>query len=544
MTTRPETYSITGRSVASELENNLQPKPATSALLQVIDVFSKSQRDLGGLGNRRSVSLLGGTVNLKYWESILSDSIRASVTFTDAGNTIKGKAGTKVGAVEGLPIEGSEEVYLKFTDNNGTTLKFGSHIGLNNDNFLYVNKITALNTGSETTDKSYKLDLVPAEWITNEKGGQEVRKAFSGQISDHVKTIFKEVLKTKKKFHIEETQSTLDFCGNNTKPYYTLNDLATKAVSKYIRGSGYSAGYFFWETADGYYFRSIDSLMGQGHKTSIIYNESPGTPAAYDVKALSVETDNKVNVQKKLQMGTYSTRFLGLDPFTGIWTNTLTEAEKNERGDMIELAGKDLPSLNKRFNRSEADTEFSRTSFLFGTTGQLNVGKIDGQFDKSKEINFDAPKIFNQAVMRYNQLFASQIIVVIPGDFSLHAGDSVFVDLPQDDVTDNKACGDEIDRRNSGNYLITDLCHYVDASDTYTKLVLTRDSFGRKGIPQKGKVKTKSKTDLMVDRDNSVYGDTFPAGSFGITSDQSNITNDLSGHEPEVQYDAYQQFIP
>ena len=36
--------------------------------------------------------------------------------------------------------------------------------------------------------------------------------------------------------------------------------------------------------------------------------------------------------------------------------------------------------------------------------------------------------------------------------------------------------------------MITDLCHYVDASDTYTKLVLTRDSFGRKGIPQKGKV--------------------------------------------------------
>ena len=517
----------------SSVQSAVDATNATSSLLQQIDVFSVSERG-------RSVSLLGGTVNLKYWESILSDCVRASVTFVDAGNTIKGKTAKKVGAVEGLPIEGSEEVRLKFTDNKGNTLLFNNR----KNGSLYVNKITALNTGSETTDKSYKLDLAPLEWITNEKGGQQVRKVFSGQISDHAKTIFRDVLKTSKKLDIEETKSTLDFCGNNTKPYYTLNDLSTKAVSKYTRFDGHSAGYIFWETAGTYHFRSLDSLMGQAHKVNIIYNESPNIPASYDVKALSVETENKVNVQNKLEMGTYSNRFLEIDPFTMVWTNSLNEAEKSEREDMIELAGKNLPELNKRFNKSEADTEFSRTSFLLGSTGQLNVGKIDGQLDKSKEINFDAPKIFNQSIMRYNQLFASQIIVVIPGDFSLHAGDNVFVDLPQDDVTDNKACGDEIDRRNSGNYLITDLCHYIDASDTYTKLVLTRDSFGRKGIPLKNKIpKNKSQTDLMVERDNRVYGDTFPAGAFGITSDQSSLTSGLSGHKDESQPDPYAQII-
>ena len=517
----------------SSVQNAVDATNATSSLLQQIDVFSVSERG-------RSVSLLGGTVNLKYWESILSDCVRASVTFVDAGNTIKGKTAKKVGAVEGLPIEGSEEVRLKFTDNKGNTLLFNNR----KNGSLYVNKITALNTGSETTDKSYKLDLAPLEWITNEKGGQQVRKVFSGQISDHAKTIFRDVLKTSKKLDIEETKSTLDFCGNNTKPYYTLNDLSTKAVSQY-QGEGATAGYFFWETTYAYHFKSIDNLMGQGDKKKIIYNESAeGLPPSYNVKALEVETSNQVNVQKKLQMGAYSNRFLGFDPFTTVWTNSLTEAEKNERDDMIKLAGENLPELNERFNKSEADTEFSWTSLQFNTTGQLNVGKIDGQLDKSKEINFDAPKIFNQAVMRYNQLFASQVTVVIPGDFSLHAGDNVFVDLPQDDVTDNKACGDEIDRRNSGNYLITDLCHYIDASDTYTKLVLTRDSFGRKGIPLKNKIpKNKSQTDLMVERDNRVYGDTFPAGAFGITSDQSSLTSGLSGHKDESQPDPYAQII-
>ena len=99
---------------------------ANPSLLKKIDIFSNQTKD--------SVSVLGGTVRVLYWESILSDSVRASVTFTDAGNTLKttkntrrGRRSTtrKVSAVEGLPIEGSEKVNLKFTDNKGNTLDFG-----------------------------------------------------------------------------------------------------------------------------------------------------------------------------------------------------------------------------------------------------------------------------------------------------------------------------------------------------------------------------------------------------------------------------------
>ena len=59
------------------------------------------------------------------------------VTFTDAGNTLRSTKQTrrgrrpskkKVSAVEGLPIEGSEKVYLKFTDNKRA--KFGTDADL------------------------------------------------------------------------------------------------------------------------------------------------------------------------------------------------------------------------------------------------------------------------------------------------------------------------------------------------------------------------------------------------------------------------------
>ena len=106
---------------------------------------------------------------------------------------------------------------------------------------------------------------------------------------------------------------------------------------------------------------------------------------------------------------------------------------------------------------------------------------------KSKELNFNAATTFNQSKMRYNQLFAAEITIVIPGDFSLHAGDSVYMDIPLTDTSQSKACGDDVSKQDGGKYLITDLCHFITARDTYTKLVLIRDSFGRKGNPSKDK---------------------------------------------------------
>ena len=105
------------------LKRNIRPE--APSLLQRVDVHSAKK------GSKDSVSLVNGTVRLLYWESILADTVSASVIFTDAGNTMKStkqsKRGTKstkkkVSAVEGLPILGEETVNLKFTDNQGNTI--------------------------------------------------------------------------------------------------------------------------------------------------------------------------------------------------------------------------------------------------------------------------------------------------------------------------------------------------------------------------------------------------------------------------------------
>ena len=42
---------------------------------------------------------------------------------------------------------------------------------------------------------------------------------------------------------------------------------------------------------------------------------------------------------------------------------------------------------------------------------------------------------------------------------------------------------DEVNKESGGLYIIADLCHYVTPKETYTKLNLVRDTFGRKGKP-------------------------------------------------------------
>ena len=466
-------------------KSHLSGKTSEPAFIRKLDITSNK--------TTTDASIVGGTVRLQYWESILQDSIRASVVFTDTGNTLPKKrrkfgsgSGGKVGVVEGLPIIGEEQVTLKIEDNQGNALDFS----IENDNPFFINKITSIPTLGETTNKAYELKLASKEFLDNEQGWSRVRTCFSGQVSDHIKTILEDNLKTEKDLDIEETKKPLDFIGKNKKPFFILNDLAKKAVSSKIEGEGNTAGYFFWETANGFHFKSIDTLLTGKQKLSIIYNESahPEPPAGYDVKALSLDMDNRIDVQKKKQMGAYSTRSFLLDPFKGIWEgvseNALGEEGKQKVNNAeIKTAGEGLPELNKAFDKDEADTGFTRTTWNMISTGQLNFGPIADQLDKSKKINFDYSKVFNQSIRRYNQVFASQITTVIPGNFSLHAGDTVFMDIPESGTTQNKACSDEVNKEEGGLYLITDLCHFITAKETYTKLVLTRDSFGRVGSP-------------------------------------------------------------
>ena len=407
------------------------------------------------------VDVSAGIMELRYYESILQDSPKATYIFADTGNSINKKS-----VIEGLPLRGSEPTLIVMTDN------YDNEISIE----MVCSKASTLT--KDTTKSTVMLTLDTEEHYYN--GSSSIRELFEGNIADTIKKIFTATspagLASVKEIDVEEVGNPLSYYGNGFKAYYILNNLAKK--SKPQGGGGLkSAGYFFFGTSEKMIFKSIDSFFDENknpRKLSIIYNNSPdrtkGIPEGYNVKALSFETDI-ADASKQSEQGSKVTKQITFDPanfnFTHIVISAIEAVGNAAQFEPIKTAAEALPKFNPNFLQEPARTTIGIKDS--GTTKPL---------DDSESENYTTQDIENQAIMRYNQMFATRVSVTIPGNFSLHAGDLVFFDGPslQEDTKN-----DEVDNDSGGLYIIASLCHYVSPERTLTKLSLIRDSFGRTG---------------------------------------------------------------
>ena len=416
--------------------------------------------------------------DLYYYESVLQETIRASIIYVDTGKSVQ-KNGSLKTLLEGMPLVGEEKVNIKLKDCNNVELKLT----------LYINRVTPIS--QDTTKSVVGIDLVSKEGILNYKTVLNTR--FDGKISDSIRRILTDsnYLNSKKSLDIEETENNYNFIGNQRRPFYACVWLAKKAIPKDVE-KGFSAGYFFYETAQGFKFRSVDGLLsttepGSGNKKkykSLMFNQTPDSggeniPAGYTGKILEHNVnDVSGDVQSKLEIGSYSTRTILFDPFSCKYEVITQNAQENQK--KLKLAGKQLPKFNPEFNKEGNNKDFSRTQYTLIDTGSLPTGDTKQQIGKSKEPNFDPKNILNQSSMRYNQLFNTKTEITIISDFSLHAGDLIYIESPELSNKQTQGLNDQF----GGNYIIADLCHYISKyQGGYTKLTLVRDSVGKKGSP-------------------------------------------------------------
>ena len=479
---------MAGAATAATRQRNRQrgedakKRTAAAFIEKVISTANGGKK--GGKGSKGKTSdVANGVVNLKYYESLLQDHVVVDLTFADTGGGMNNNS-----VVDGLPVENECNVQVKIKDNQGEILDFSNR----KNNSFKVEKITSL--GDNATKTAVNLILITTEAVKNNYSGVEIRK--DGKISEHVKRILKdkEYLNSKKKLYIDETANNLNYCFAKNKPFFVINRISKDAVPQGVGGNsgsklGKSAGFLFYETYEGYYFRGIDTLFGQDHKLKVIYNNTPGTtiPDNYDAKVLAYSKEGTPSLTSKLRAGFQNTKITQFNPFTMTYKVSSFNAEDMEES--LTLAGKEFPALNQEFNNQEKNKNFSRSTFIVDVPGVIPTGSGTGDSqeqlgEKSQELNFDSAAILNQSIMRYNQMFFQKVIITIPGDFSLHAGDTIHVDTVEHKETENKDCGDAVDKVNGGKYIIATLCHYLTPDNTYTKLVLIRDSIGR--TPPKG----------------------------------------------------------
>ena len=430
---------------------------------------------------KRTIDIRQGTVSIYYYEDIFSPTITAKIRVVNTGDTIQAPDregnpdGEKQSIYNGLPLRGGERVSLKIKGNSDKNP--GLDFATNEKDYLYVSSITDI--VSESQRETFLLHLTSREAITNETSRVGKKYATSSTIDASVTDILKNYLKTEKIGKIDKTQNRYGFIGNLRKPFTILVWLASKGVPAEISGDA-TAGFLFYQTREGFQFRSIDSLISQKPDKIPTYtytqvNES-GTTRDNDFAILNYKTEKNQNLIEKLRLGSYASYRMFYNPLTFEFTDPKKgKFTIDDYVSGVKNLGQKL-ELPKISNDSNIDLGNIPTRFL---TQVLDIGTMEK--DVSTEGNSDPFKYQSQAIMRYNMLFTQTLSIVVASNTNLKAGDIIKCDFPKISRGGNQ----EYDKEQSGLYMIKELCHHFDTQASYTSMKLIRDTFGANGTNDK-----------------------------------------------------------
>lgn len=430
-----------------------QNAPASPGNIQKFKI-SSNQSD-------KAIDLSGGVVEFRYYESVLSNNVTATAVIVDSGYESEGETiKASKGVLDALPIRGGERADIVIEDNNENKLTFKPMKG------LYVNRVRDADPG--TSKDVFFVDFASKEYFANEQ--QRVIKRYEGKISNHVEEILNSLGEVKIE-QIDNTSLTYNFIGNDRKPFYTCTWLASKAVPDKDVGS--RAGFLFYQTRDGFNFRSIDKIFEEEPIKKYMFNNTGEPPVGYDGNILDYSIDSDIDLKQNLTLGTYNSRAIYFNPFAMDYY----VKEFKYKPDNVGKAG-------KYFAGDLVAKEFTQTptrlmSHVFDV-GAMPDGTGNEQLEQWKKNstspNYDAENTMAQSVMRYNQMFTIKTNITIAADFSIKAGDIIQCDFPE-------VSGDRVKERNpqtGGIYMVASVCHRVTPRETFTRLALVRDSFGKK----------------------------------------------------------------
>ena len=396
--------------------------------------------------NGKEQPLQGKTINFNYYESLYSPVVSANMMFVDAGGSTADDKENITSIKEGLPITALEDVQVKIQT------KFGT-LDFTKDAF----KVTSSPIMDQESNRmTVLLNLINDKEIKNSE--LPIFDRFVGKISDTVIKILQQKLQiSRDKIDVESTKNSYGITGKGRGALNIILDLCRRSVP--VKGD---AGYFFYQTQDGFNFKSIDFLLSQDSKQKYVYSgalKENLENSDNDFKILlapSIKKDQ--DITKALKNGTYVNRNVFFNPQTFEHSEIIFSVDKDG---VQKTLGGDLPV------KPEDVKGFTKTNHHI-----LDIGSFETQ---NQNPNNDPREWQATSQMRYNLLHSIVMNIQIPCNTELRAGDIIEIDIEsqQEDKVDSPS-----DEQQGGKYLILHLCHHFDTLRSYTSLTLVRDSYG------------------------------------------------------------------
>ena len=433
----------------------------------------------------KNIDLSAIVQEVSYYEDVFQPSVQVKATILESGMTDKPDIGP-FGILNTLPVRGGEPVILKIEDNQDTP----NELAFEEDKQIYVNKVSNIDPG--TQKDLYNLDFCTKEYLTNNQ--TRVRKRYDGRVNSNVFRILRDILGVEEeRIDTDTTAIPYNFIGNDKKPFYVCSWLAGKAVPATATENrestiGGAAGYFFYETYDGFKFKAIDTLLSQqyvdpdgksrNYTKKYILTGKPELPESgeYHGKLLSVNIGRFIDLERNLNLGTYANRTIFYNPYGSNYTVRDYSIGEDQKDKVNNAGSQDLDWTAEEFSQTPSRL-MSRVLDIGSLPSGINTRQqLESWKNDPDKPTYDSANAMVQSVMRYNQLFTIKTDVIIPGDFSLRAGDLIYCDFP----TLTAGGTEEVNQETGGIYMIASLCHRLTREDCFTSLTLVRDTFGRK----------------------------------------------------------------
>ena len=392
--------------------------------------------------------LQGKTVNFNYYESLYSPVVSGNLTYVDAGGSTEDKKDNLTSIKDGLPITALEDLKVKIQTSFGT-------IDFTKDPF----KVTSSPImHQESNRQTVLLTFVNEKELRNSE--VPVFDRYVGRISDSIRKILQQKLQiSNDKIDIEPTKNSYGFVGKGRGALNIILDLCRRSVP--VKGD---AGYFFYQTQDGFNYKSIDSLLSQDPKQKYLYYGALRSNVENSDNDFNVLLAPKVkkdqDITKALKDGTYVNRNIFFNPQTFEHSEVVFSVDKDG---VKKTLGGDLPIKTDELK-----------SFVKTNHHILDIGS----FEVQNQIPNNDPREWQAtSQMRYNLLHSIVVKIQVPCNAELRAGDIIEIELEsqQEDKVESPT-----DEQQSGKFLILHLCHHFDTLRSFTSLTLVRDSYGIK----------------------------------------------------------------
>lgn len=356
------------------------------------------------------------------YEDLLQSSITAKLIFRDQMNLV----GT-------YPIVGGEVINFKYK-----TPIYDDIINL--DFVVYQVGERGIDNSNENIQINSLMLCTPEIWWA---ANNDVSGAYKGTYTDIISKLLTEV-GTKKTFDKEDTVGIVSYVGVSWDHFKTIDFCATRANSKSL------SPVFFWETKEGYHLKSLKEIYRANYEKQIYIEDRSVAGADTDANKVFNTAYSFEYLSSNNRLKQYGANAFGSDIYMVDPTNARVL--------------KVTPSYDYMFNKD--DIKLNKYPLNDDAKSIRNVSEyMPYRSDMSHLTGYNkkATRVFMDNL---------RVLVNIPGDSKLKAGDVVGMDIP---VKTGLTIGPE--PVSSGKWLVRSSKHLIN-KNTYSMICeLVKDSF-------------------------------------------------------------------